>query len=150
MTIDPADRVPTADRKSVTFSFTTQTALAYGDGVTISYPPGFFSGSSLRISQANSTFLSCCNPQLRAGDYNMSFSVGSSGAPPAAYTITITGLVMGHATAGSANGIVVSTTNDRASAGAPTGVLGGRVQGVSLRIRDEDLIPGASNKRITG
>ena len=58
----------------------------------------------------------------------MVITVGASGAPTGAYTLTLSGVVMGAVTAGSATGITVQTTTDLRSAGAPSGPIGGTVQ----------------------
>jgi hypothetical protein len=156
MNIDAADRVPYSANKNVVVSFTTQTALALGDGVTINYPNHFFAaGTRLGLNQATSdTFLTCCNPPtITTVSYLNSYivlTVGPKGAAAASYTVTLTGVIMGAPTVGNPTGISVSTTNDIISAGAPSGALGGRVQSVSMIIDVADRIPKATNKPVTG
>jgi hypothetical protein len=151
------DRLPLSTPKSAIFSFTTQTPLAYGDSVTILYPRPFFSGSGLGLIQAQpGTFLSCCNPVLSAQTSgtqgSMIFSVGTNGAPPGPYQVTITGLTLGAPTAGfpAENGISIATSKDLRSAKVPTGPLGDQVTAVNMNIGLSDRIPKASNKSVTG
>ncbi len=160
MNIAAADRVPRSANKNVVVSFTTQTALAPGDGVTINYPKDFFAADTrLGLNQATSgTFLTCCNPpSITTVTVNkfpnigyVVLTVGSIGAAPASYTVTLTGVIMGAPTIGNPTGISVSTTNDIISAGAPSGALGGQVQSVSMIIHVADRIPQATNKPVTG
>jgi hypothetical protein len=152
--IDAADRIPFSTNKNVVVSFTTQTALAPGDGITINYPSGFFAaGVRLGLIQATSgTFLSCCNPPLitsSSSPYYVVLTVGLNGTAPGPYTVTLTGVTMGAPTAGNNMNISVLTTNDLVSAGAPSGALGGQVKDVKLSIDGADRIPGAT-KPVTG
>jgi hypothetical protein len=159
-TINNADRVSGLTNRNVVVSFTTQTALAYGDGITILYPLGFFGPNAdpkitLGLNQAvPGTFLSCCNPLLDvtnqaagrgalASSAYLKFSVGGpNGTQPGSYTVTITGLTMGIPTPGNPTGVSVVTTTDLQSAGVPSGPIGGQVQGVSMAIAVADRIPG--------
>jgi len=65
------------------------------------------------------------------------------------YAVTLAGATMGPITAGNATGITVSTNKDAASAGAPSGRLGGQVINVLWTIADSDRVPSATNKPIT-
>ncbi len=158
-TINAADRVTGFKNRNVLVSFTTQTALAYGDGITIFYPLDFFVQPTdpkitIDIIQAvPGTFLSCCNPLLSvtntpgfgaaASSANFRFSVGGpNGTQPGSYTVTITGLTMGNSTPGNPTGVSVVTSTDLQSAGVPSGNIGGQVQGVSMAIAVADRIPG--------
>ena len=158
-TIADADRVTGFKNRNVVVSFTTQTALAYGDGITILYPLDFFGLNAdpkitLDLIQAvPGTFLSCCNPLLSvtntpgsgptASSASLKFSVGASnGTQPGAYTVTITGLTMGKPTTGNPTGVSVSTSTDLQSAGVPSGNIGGQVTGVNMAIALTDRIPG--------
>jgi hypothetical protein len=74
-------------------------------------------------------FVACCPPILPSiTTSSMVITVGASGAPPGAYTLTLTNVVMGPVTAGRVAGIVVQTTTDLPSDGAPSGPIGGTVQ----------------------
>ncbi len=68
------------------------------------------------------------------------------------HSFTITGLVFGPPTIGSATGIKIETTLDMTSEGSPSGYIGGQVTGVSMRINSVDHVPFlqfASEKTVT-
>jgi len=63
--------------------------------------------------------------------------------------MTLSGVTFGPATTGSPTGILVSTTKDLMSVGAPSGSLGGQVTGVSFTIAASDRVPLATGKSVT-
>jgi len=146
-TVAAADRIPTATGKSVTVSFTTQTALASGNLVTIRFPATYIAGSiGVTFAGAANYFATTATT---VSNSSLTIAVGSAGAAPAAYTITLTGATMGSPMAGNmANGVTVSTTADLGgSTGFPA--LGGTVSGATLTIATADRIVSAANRKIT-
>jgi len=139
-----ADRVPAGTGKTVTVSFTTQTALASAQLVIISFPNLYISGSiGVTFAGAANTFAATATVSTS----QLTIAVGSAGAAAGPYTITLTGAVMGSPIAAStATGVSVSTSTDRpGTTGYPA--LGGGVTSATLAILEADRIV-ATNRRV--
>ena len=157
--IAAADRVPFATGRSVTVGFTTQTALANGQLVTISFPSSFISppsGSNIGVSYAGpaNTFATTA---ASVGSTALTVAVGSSGASFGFYTITLTGVTMasgpqfagsGPLTCGGIGNFNVQTSTDMIG-GANTPQIGGVVTGVTFIIAASDCVAGATGKSVT-
>jgi len=144
--IAPLDRVPASNGKTVTVSFSTQTALVSGNLVFINFPPSYISGSPIGVTFAGAlnTFATTATA---VGTDQLTIAVGSAGAVAATYTITLTGATMGSPIGANAlTGISVRTTTDtQGNSGYPA--LGGQVTAVALNIATSDRIA-ALNRRI--
>jgi len=145
MTIATTDRVAAATAKPVTVTFTTQTALAIGDTVVISYPAGFFlAGVATAFTQSPLAIFTSPGAVIGAN----SFAVTAAAiAPTGTYTLTFTAITMGPPTPTSM-AFFVSTTRDCASSTTATGVIGGIVTAPTLTIADVDRVA-TVNRRIS-
>ena len=113
-TIAPADRVPLLSAKAVTVSFTTQTALAIGYSVTITWPSVYLTGT-MGVIHGAFGFSTVTNPigPLPSGHHGVQIAVTAAlAAGPR--TITLTGATIGGPISASSSGISVSTTTDQA------------------------------------
>jgi len=138
-----ADRVPALTSKSITVSFTTQTQLAHNQLVSIVFPAAYFSGAlSVTFAGTANTFAT----STTAITNGVTIAVGSAGAAPASYTVTLTGATIGGPMSSTTNGVTVSTSTDAAGTGR-TDNLGGAVSGVALTIVDR--VPLATGKSVT-
>lgn len=147
--VSDADRAPSNANATVTFAFTTQTALHAGGTVTLNYPAAFFAPGVTPSST------SCNVPGMSftaAATAAMSLVLTTSSPLPSASAVIITahGLTMGAAMAGSVTGITVQTSADVAvSSAVPSGAIEGRVSGVAFHIATTDRIAGNNNATIT-
>jgi len=147
MTIAAADRVVGATGKTVIVTFTTQTALAIADMVTIYYPLGFFlAGATTTFTQSPAAIFTA--PGAVVGDRSFTVSAAAI-APIGTYTLTFTTITMG-APMASTMGFYVATTRDCASTTTLTGVMGGIVTAPMLTIIANDRIAADNRKIVIG
>ena len=140
-----ADPIPFSTGKSVTVGFTTQTFLTSGQLVSISFSPGFLTGViGVTYAGAANTFATSTS----AITNGVTIAVGSAGAAPGSYILTLTGATFGGPMAGSASGVTVSTSTDMPATGAIV-ALGGQVTGIGVSIAAVDRIPFATGKSVT-
>jgi hypothetical protein len=145
--IATADRVASKSAVSVTLGFKTNFVLPVAGKITLNYPAGFFASSTA--------------PSFAAGDSSVATMTGAVAVPTATqivittstagiaagtiFTITLRGLTMGAATAGSATGITVQTDADTtASAGVASGAIGGQATISSWTVTSAYRVPGQS------
>jgi hypothetical protein len=150
-TIAAVDRVPFATGKTVTVSFSTQTALAAGQSVTIIWPSGYLTGTmGVTAPFGFSTSTSLLIGPLPS-DIMLTYGVRIDATQAVAagpLTITLTGATVGGPISASSSGISVSTSTDQAgTCGYPA--LGGQVTGVSFTIAAVDRVPFATGKTVT-
>ena len=146
LTIAVADRVPAATGKSVTVSFTTQTALGNLQVVTINFPASYIAGS-IGVTYAGGANIFSASTIVTST--TVAITVGSAGAFPGAYTVTLTGVTMGSPTAGNAaSGVSVSTNSDLMSAQTGYPALGGAVSGAVLTIATFDRLAAVANRKV--
>jgi len=139
------DRVPAANGKSITVSFTTQTVLASAQTVVVTIPSSYIGGAiGVTYAGAVNTF----STTATVGLLSVTITVGSAGAVAGSYTVTLTGATMGMPIAASAmTGVTVYTTTDAAGmAGYPA--LGGAVTGTTLTIAPSDRVATMSNRKV--
>jgi hypothetical protein len=125
LAIPAADRVPAETRKELTVSFTTQTALANTNTVTITLPTSYISGT---IGVKVPIGFTATN----TGTLPVVVFAASATVNAGALVFTLTGAVIGAKVGAVANGIKVVTTNDLEGTGASL-ALGGQVQSVLSR-----------------
>ncbi len=125
-TIAQADRIPFKNNVPVTLSFTTSAALPTGGKITLHYPAGFFATTAIPTVAAGATsamnMTVTCDPPTATAIVITTAVVGIPASTH--FTITLSGLTMGAATAGSATGITVQTSVDTA---ASSGVSSGPI-----------------------
>jgi len=144
------DRIPLATGKSVTVSFTTATALASAQLVTISFPSNFLTGAiGVTFAGAANTFAATTTA---VGTTQLTILVGSAGAAAAGYTLTLTGATMPGPQAAvvstcTANFNVRTTTDIMGGTNTPQ--IGGIVTGVSFNVAATDRVPAGTGKTVT-
>jgi alpha-tubulin suppressor-like RCC1 family protein len=124
MTIATGDRVAAKSSVAVTLAFTTSAALAIGGQITLGYPSGFFAISATpTIANGATSVITMTATAAAPGSTQLIITTAVKGiSSGTAFTITLSGMTMGAATAGSATGITVQTDADTvASAGAASG-----------------------------
>jgi WD40 repeat protein len=135
-TIASVDRIAAKANVSVTLSFTTSTALHFyfsTGKITLNYPAGFFAATpNPAPNAAGSTSVSylIATSAISGNSIVITTPQFFSIAPNTAFTITLSGLTMGAATAGSATGVTVQTDTDTAaSAGVASGGIASQTTG---------------------
>jgi len=155
MTIAAADRSPTAIGKAVTVSFTTQTALAASDVVTINYPLGFFlAGVATAFTQTPAAIFTTPGAIVGATTFTVTAAVA---VPIGTYTLIFTAITMGSIfgpmctpiSCSSFNAFSVQTSKDYMSAMSTLGAIGGQVQNAMMTIAAVDRVAAATGKSVT-
>jgi hypothetical protein len=121
LTIAAADRVPYASGKTVTLAFTIATELSSEHQITLSYPADFISSSAPMPHVKDSMGLSNLTAQFIQQQSITMRVMGKLAA--GSYEFILSGLKFGAATDGNATGIIVSSSKDFSSTGAPSGSL---------------------------
>ena len=140
MSMPFANRVAGNTAQSVTFSFTTATALPVSsancnaaNSVTITFPNAFFASNAAGSCGVAATMLTATGltGYTLSGTGSAPTSgttfvfTGTAALPAAAYTVVIGALTLGSATSGSDTGVTVQTSMDSVSVGAPSGPISG-------------------------
>jgi hypothetical protein len=137
-TIAAGNRVAAKAQIPVTLAFTATAALAINGSITLSYPSGFFATTATPANNAAGTASVASMTAFSSAPNATQIVISTrvAGIPAAtAFTITLSGLTMGAATAGNATGITVSTDADTvASAGVPSGTISTQPTGVVFTI----------------
>jgi hypothetical protein len=152
LNIAPPDRIPTSQSKTATLSFATQTQLASGQLIVISWPANYLSGS-IGVQYATASVFAT-TASVSSGQAFI--AVGSAGPlMPGSYTVTLTGATIGGPIVASAStGIFVSTTDASGNTIDAAGVggypaLGGQVSSASFSVAARDRVPSATGKMLT-
>jgi len=154
MTIAADKRVAGATA-AVTLAFTTSAPITAGDLITLTYPTGFFGTSSSIAGNAANTITGSTGGTMTAtsaqsGSTIVITTVTAGVLAATAFTIVLSNVIMGVATAGSATGITVktSTTGTITSAGAPSGSIGAPLS-VLMTIAADKRVAGATAVPVT-
>jgi len=134
LTIAAGDRVPAKASVPVTLAFTTQAALSIGGKITLNYPAGFFAATSPAANAAGTASVATMTATSAIVSNSIVITTAVLGiAANTPFTITLSDLTMGAATAGSTTGITVQTDADTvASAGVASGGIGTRITSLSV------------------
>ncbi len=146
---------------AVTLSFRTQTALKTSDTIIITWPSSYLTSSSpLTLTYNVPGDLTFNNAVPVTGTSNIAtVTVGSAGAPPGSYTITLSGATIGNDPQfakpprcnplNTMNCISVTTTADRTGFSDYQAILPrNRVQGVSVSVLEADRVANV-DKQVT-
>jgi hypothetical protein len=145
----------------VFLSFRTQTALKTSDTIIITWPSGYLTSSVpltlTYIVPGDSTFNPAV-PVTGTPSTTATITVGSAGAPPGSYTITLSGATIGGLNSrfakpprcnplNSIDCISVITTTDRKGFSDYQAILPkNRVQGVSVSVLEADRVANVDSK----
>jgi uncharacterized spore protein YtfJ len=139
------DRLANKAAVPVTLAFKTTTALTTGGKITLNYPAGLFAATPNPANNgAGSTSVATMTATSDTTGNSIVVTTAVIGiASDTTFTITLSGLTMGAATAVSPTGIIVSTDADTvASTGAASGVIGGAPLHPSCTIQASDRVAG--------
>jgi hypothetical protein len=132
-TIASGDRGAARPSVKVTLAFTTVQAVSTSQSITLNYPSGFFDSTSPAPTfAAGDASITTMTGTCTITSNRIVISPATTGiAAATAFTITLSGLKMGTATAGASNGITVSTTLDTIPS---TGISSGAIVGVPTAV----------------
>jgi hypothetical protein len=133
-------------------SFKPTTALPIGGKITLNYPSGFFATTATPSANADGTasVATMTATSAFATDSIVITTAVAGIASDANFVITLSGLVLGAATAGSTTGITVQTDADTlASAGSPSGGIFTRPTAVKLTIAASQRKPTQAGVAVT-
>jgi hypothetical protein len=124
----------------VTLAFTTVGAVSTSQSITLNYPSGFFSATPIPTFAAGDASVNTMTGSCTITSTQIVISPATTGIDAnTAFTITLSGITMGAATAGVSNGITVATTGDStASTGISSGAIVGIPTSVTFTIANAD------------
>jgi hypothetical protein len=147
--VSEADRVPGKTNVSITFAFTTQSAIHAGGSITLNYPSNFFVPDVSPSSAVSNIHDLSFSIQPTSSTSLMLLLINELSSS-STVIITVHGLNMGAATEGSAEGVSIQTSSDVAvSRAVPSGAITSRVLSVAFNIATADRIAGNMNATIT-
>jgi hypothetical protein len=141
--IATSDRVAGQPGAAATFSFTTTAGgkLATGGTITLTYPSGFFSSTGTPVVQISGDGPPTGKVATPTSTQIVITIETLSVAASSAVTVTLKGLTMGAANAGTTAGITVTTSVDRtASSDVSSGAIGDVVQNPSFSMDSADRV----------
>ncbi len=112
-----ADRVAAAASKGATIVFKTVNAVATSGTITINYPTGFLAASTITLGTSSVADLTISGAAASTTSIKITIA-GAAILADTTATITLAGLTLGAATAGSSTGITVQTSGDAIASNA--------------------------------
>jgi hypothetical protein len=139
-TVASSDRIAAKAAVPVTLAFTLTTLLPIAGTITLSFPQSFFAASTPTVSAGSSTVAGFSGTCSATNANSVILTTGGAAIPASPFVVTISGFVMGAATAGAVSVTVQTSADTAISDSVASGGIYTQVTAVSFVIAAFDRI----------